>query len=133
MSEPYDPGRVKQVAGYGGYCVHTVQCTHVAFLHDLDLFKSITPFLLLYASDFQFPLAFQCCIPNCSIAKTREAKAKTRHKVKNDGKGGYDAIYKHATVILYYTRPLLRTTFWLGSQNVENHIILEQGNLANYC
>ena len=37
---------------------------------------------------FVFPLAFQRRIPNYSTAKTREATAKTRHTVQNDGKGG---------------------------------------------
>ena len=34
-----------------------------------------------------FPLAFQRRIANYSTAKTREATAKTRHKVENDGVG----------------------------------------------
>ena len=48
MSEPYKRLRdVSTVAGYGGYCVRTVQCTHKAFLHDLDSFKHISQFLEL--------------------------------------------------------------------------------------
>ena len=34
---------------------------------------------------FVFPLAFQRRIPNCSITKTHQAMAKTRHTVQNDG------------------------------------------------
>ena len=79
MSEPYKRLReVSTVAGYGGYCVRTVQCTHKAFLHDLDSFKHISQFLELQASDFNFEtivisLAFQRRIPNSSTVKTREA------------------------------------------------------------
>ena len=76
---------------------------HSAFLNFLDLWKLISQFLGLYRRPifkcfdiikFVFPLAFQRLIPNCSTTKNREATAKTRHKVENDGKGGevYDEI-----------------------------------------
>ena len=59
-----------------------------AFLQDLDLVKHISRNLRLQTSDFQliffirfvFPLAFQCHIPNCSTAKTREDPAKRMRK-----------------------------------------------------
>ena len=59
-----------------------------AFLQDLDSVKYILRYLRLQTSDFQliffirfvFPLAFQCHIPNCSTAKTREDPAKRMRK-----------------------------------------------------
>ena len=52
-------------------------------------------FKYFYIIRFIFSLAFQRHILNCYTTKTRQATAKTRHKVKNDGEGGevYDKIF----------------------------------------
>ena len=91
MSEPYDPGRVKQVAGYGGYCVQYILYCIVhtcCFSSRFGLIQKYYAISLAVCIRFLVSISFPMRIPNCSIAKTREAKAKTRHKVKNDGKGG---------------------------------------------
>ena len=57
--------------------------------------------------------------------KTREATTKTRHEVKNDGKGGegHDKIFQ-STLFSFITRKnqVLVLTFWIGKQNAEEHI-----------
>ena len=97
---------------WGLLCTYsTVQCTHADFLHVwicsniLHVFSGCRRpiFKCFTIIRFIFALAFQCRIPNCSTAKTREDRMKRIRKVKNDGAAFLHDLdsFKHITRFLW--------------------------------